>query len=239
MFRSKPFRCSDHQLGFTLIELLVVVAIIAILAAMLLPALTKARERARMSLCLSNLKQIVLAHILYTEDYDGWYPASDAYGTRTPTFLWDLARQNRGAKYMDVKLLACPSDRIRNYYGYSDLAGTKNLSYVFNYRIHGWVVTTADNKPFKRDWHTVPHLDILVCDGEWSGTPTPYYTQPGYISDAFSGSGYYSFRHFASNQGGNNCGFGDGHAEFVTAGRFQGEFRNRGSINKRSGYRLN
>jgi prepilin-type N-terminal cleavage/methylation domain-containing protein/prepilin-type processing-associated H-X9-DG protein len=60
--------------GFTLIELLVVIAIIAILAAILFPVFARAREKARQSSCLSNLKQIALAVLMYAEDYDECLP---------------------------------------------------------------------------------------------------------------------------------------------------------------------
>src|SRR5579862_8540373 len=59
--------------GFTLIELLVVIAIIAILAAILFPVFAQARERARSASCLSNTKQLGLAEMMYTQDYDEVY----------------------------------------------------------------------------------------------------------------------------------------------------------------------
>ncbi|MBQ0105287.1 MAG: prepilin-type N-terminal cleavage/methylation domain-containing protein [Armatimonadetes bacterium] len=65
--------------GFTLIELLVVIAIIAILAAILFPVFAQAREKARSTGCLSNMKQIGTASLLYADDHDGVGPSGQAY----------------------------------------------------------------------------------------------------------------------------------------------------------------
>jgi len=64
----------DHRLGFTLIELLVVVAIIAVLAAMLLPSLNNARDAAKTMHCVNNLKQLSVAAFLYAGDHNGMLP---------------------------------------------------------------------------------------------------------------------------------------------------------------------
>jgi prepilin-type N-terminal cleavage/methylation domain-containing protein/prepilin-type processing-associated H-X9-DG protein len=69
-----PSKMHSTQRGFTLIELLVVIAIIAILAAILFPVFAQAREKARQISCLSNLKQIGTAFLMYTQDYDEAFP---------------------------------------------------------------------------------------------------------------------------------------------------------------------
>ena len=75
----------DHTRGFTLIELLVVIAIIAVLAAILFPVFSQAREKARETVCISNARQVGLQVRMYVSDYDDVMPLFYAYNTQPPS----------------------------------------------------------------------------------------------------------------------------------------------------------
>jgi prepilin-type N-terminal cleavage/methylation domain-containing protein/prepilin-type processing-associated H-X9-DG protein len=120
-----PTQCSSedrHTRGFTLIELLVVIAIIGILAAMLLPALNKAREKGRCAVCVSNLHQISIAIHLYTDDNNGYMPTA-SYGSGATEGPWPkllatyLHHRNNATNATAVAnaVFVCPSAQYPGY----------------------------------------------------------------------------------------------------------------------------
>ena len=123
--QTKPQPSVKARSAFTLIELLVVIAIIAILAAILFPVFARARENARRASCQSNLKQIGLGILQYSQDYDEKYTFSNNIG-------WSGTWARNTEPYLkSVQVLRCPSDTGALF----DTANTwkgPRLSYVAN-----------------------------------------------------------------------------------------------------------
>ena len=205
--------------GFTLIELLVVIAIIAILAAILFPVFSRAREKARQTSCLSNVKQITLAFMMYVNDYDETFPEASydtwwygaVYGPgsrpRNPDQNWPA---EISPYVKNQQIFKCPS------------LGPGDVNYVVNCQLTGWfgpaypqwwpamslgsirkdvasLVLMADvgnyftnNIPSSMDWPYGP------LGAEWYEYPPYYDYTPG-----------------LHHNGGSNMGFVDGHAKWV------------------------
>ena len=158
----KSKRGRTEKAGFTLIELLVVIAIIALLAAILFPVFARARENARRATCQSNLKQIGLGILQYSQDYDehmpfsGWLndqPAACDVAATDKTFCFaPLGGGYMGKTWMNdiqsyvksTQIFACPSvgAPLNTYDGCSLGAGDVRQSY--GYATNSWVMPIID-----------------------------------------------------------------------------------------------
>ena len=220
----KQIKSKEVQKGFTLIELLVVIAIIAILAAILFPVFAQAREKARQTTCLSNMKQLGLGFMMYLEDYDETYPETCdwahtwATNPRLGTYCGAIETYVK-----NQKIFKCPSaqhlgDAEHPPYCFDN-------SYAPNGALMGRLLNDCDT-PRASNVTTLPGVALaeisrpaeIALLWEWGYSQIGVYTSPlratsrtftnnwiGGNNDAFSRK---------MHAEGQNLTFADGHAKF-------------------------
>ena len=209
--------------GFTLIELLVVVAVIALLVAILLPSLALARERAKATVCLSNLRQLTTAAFNYTGAYEGLFPLA-----RDNAADWDFAVTTNAAGNTvlapgilwqgptPLKIQQCPS-----YTGRSATVSDPYTGYNYNTSFVGKGVGETVERPARLSELAHPASTALFGDGGYYGgvtdkfmrSPEPFPQSPDALAPFTRAAGTQAYRHARAST---NTAFGDGHAEART-----------------------
>ncbi|MEN6545595.1 MAG: DUF1559 domain-containing protein [Armatimonadia bacterium] len=212
--------------GFTLIELLVVIAIIAILAAILFPVFAKAREKARQSSCLNNVKQLNLAILGYVQDYDEFFPFFNLYmpytipGVVCPSSHVYLHWFDAITPYVkNNQVFRCPSNPS-DWIGYG-----KNFTLGYWGKYPGRVgpaydgVTLASvNYPASvaliadKRWLSNNNLCCMSCMG-WEKNDQTTLPPPSPVGAVTAGNK-------CLHNEGVNVGFVDGHAKWYKGGTF-------------------
>ena len=154
---------------FTLIEVLVVIAIIGILASLILPALGKARKKSQMSVCKSNMKQLQISYVMYSDDNDGYYPLDES------NMSWNdnlAGYDGRNVDYADLNtttplsssqysagIYKCPSDYIER------TGDTLALSYSptqYIYHVGAVQVNGSSRGIIGLNWHGGPSTSVSI-----------------------------------------------------------------------------
>lgn len=208
--------------AFTLIELLVVIAIIAILASLLLPALSKAKERAKRTVCINHIRQWTVATLIYAEDNNSRLPRSGSGNA----YWYELSFRDTFHKKYDINryVFYCPSNPKWNrddfwkwpsqdegVMGYLYLAGEPSYD-----RNPGLARIDANPPIFAQKTTDTPHFNVIWADlnrklnGSWM--------RPGDPDPLVRGVNHFNAK--AVQPEGGNHGFLDGHVEWVPGLKF-------------------
>jgi prepilin-type N-terminal cleavage/methylation domain-containing protein/prepilin-type processing-associated H-X9-DG protein len=206
----------SRRCAFTLVELLVVIGIIALLIAVLLPALRRARESANRIACASNMRQIGTAFMMYTDEYRGYFPRPAVEPQPEDWIYWQSNRkleESRIAPYLgrrlNEKLLRCPSDDPLSH----------KYAYRFSYTVNFFICIRAPQPLLKRTQIIRPAEKILLIDESSETVDDGCWAPQNY---QFDGRNLLSNRHDRRtetaqdrNAGYGNVIFADGHYEFI------------------------
>jgi prepilin-type N-terminal cleavage/methylation domain-containing protein/prepilin-type processing-associated H-X9-DG protein len=212
--------------GFTLIELLVVIAIISILAAILFPVFARARENARRASCMSNLKQISLGMLQYTQDYDEHFPKyrvpSSSSNYAANPYGWAESLQ---PYIKSTQIFQCPSETTSpNTSVLPGESGSDYTDYTYNIWVGGYYKDAASGGGragvgLSQAALTSPSLTVLLADsipGRSSNSTTSS------IINGRANTSLYQVRHLD----GINLSFADGHVKWYGKNSSNTYFKN-------------
>ena len=237
--------------GFTMIELLIVIAVVAILASLLLPALGRAKERVRMLQCLNNLRQWTQAFSLYAEDSeyipreghrrdgsvrvdnwasvyaptngDVWYNALPPYLSEPPASTYASLLTGQRPRFYENRLFHCPSARFP---AGIELDNQASFSLVMNSKL---IMPPATQPRYSIQFSTIQRPADTVAFLEARVNPSEYRVDLGQLNYDLGQPSAFASRFAARHRGDGNLAFCDGHVSsqpgpmvVETAGRYRG-----------------